>query len=1537
MAVYCPYKAPVPSLRSEPLKHLCKDDVLGYCKDKNCSKHHIITLVDDDDDDDYVSIDHDSPGDISPKDKAIKHISPNGNAPEDTNSSKSNSFRYNSLNTLTCAPRLPAPQDRPFDEDGPGALAADGPRHDNDRERIADIQILPTVDEIISLRPPYIPRKDVTVHAEAPSRLLECHFRQLRHDSIETILDSCYDGLQKAIWPANPIYDHRQETMRGTHYSFLQEVRFESFMFHEFMGAIFRLSFECPRKLRGLSILSSSLLDKGKMCALLAVHDDTQEVNVLLFESFLRESTEAMKSTGSTTRAAVQLSPANKDDISAVRQAAYYAKGYVRARFFLVDLPGVLGAGFVDTLRRLKQFSISGEFPFSDSIAPRFESTETASHPPKYSLEPGFQFDLNCLRDPTKTSPHEDLLLTPGSSEILQRIKELTTLDDGQAVALYENLSRRIAFTQGPPGTGKTFLGVAEAEVILKSQPHEYRKPIVVVCMTNHALDDFVASLLKRNINKLVRVGSRSACDWIERYLLHTVSRRVKANSDERRDRFEARTQADTLSKLGLEWAEELSNEPSIRCLQAYLAKNHREIADQFEYLDRVSVREISYRLLTRSPAGYAFKYWITGGDLESIAALITDPLETSGEVPRKIDVDAHASVLKVLENFRTKMASASESSQRIWNLDLEGRDGLLREWLANVEDSSLCEAFAEIHRRHQLARARLQRHNHELDARSVLEQKIDIVALTATGCARNWEFLRMLEPHTFLMEEASELTEASTIASLVPSTQHLIKIGDPYQLRPHLSLRPLCKEYEERYRLDESLFERLMNTLPFSRLNTQRRAHPDLADLLRSGDYPYLIDHPSTLERPEVPGLAFRSYWVHHDVNEDVPDPSSAMAKSYSNGYEVRFISNTVKYLIERHGYRYNTITILTPYNGQVALFVRSLKKFCRVTLTNEDKEALVNTGMLEAAELDSKSAVSVELGALLRVTTIDNYQGEENDVVFFSPVRSNREGQVGFLKTQNRINVAISRARNGFFVVGNSKLLENVPQWAPVVSTFKHKSALSKGLPVQRCSKHGNGEDEEYVSKVADPDDFQYLWPCTENCGQKLPCGHLCQEFCHPDEMHTDGRILCKENCNILLPYVIESSIAATNVRANATNVPEKRDVLLVHSLVGRTFPVDTIVLVNVTVTRPVQRVDSPARRRVPTENAKLDKKLGLENLYSFDTEGAINGVKIKCKPTSEQLQCPDCGSSTEGSPRYALARQVLDGQDIIGRLYAKIGRRLGHLSDEVAKEGDRLFLNINELCSRIKPGPLAVRQNHEIITKRLAKFSEARNDVARTRDELAKPVEEAIVIFSHHMNNTDLFPKPILSMVLRYERMHYRCRYLIARFYSTVVSQLKKAATRDDYIDLLISVLSGNVQNLSKDIAKLEAFAVECQDKNLKRLEVEFIIAKTSFVIAARDLGMDTPVMTDDLKRASVLCSGYPNSAGCLRENLQDAQKFIMSGIAAISLEDKYKVTSRYLWEHLGKSDEGGPKYCKYGHIFFEKAFPKGCPECGIESRN
>ena len=47
------------------------------------------------------------------------------------------------------------------------------------------------------------------------------------------------------------------------------------------------------------------------------------------------------------------------------------------------------------------------------------------------------------------------------------------------------------------------------------------------------------------------------------------------------------------------------------------------------------------------------------------------------------------------------------------------------------------------------------------------------------------------------------------------------------------------------------------------------------------------------------------------------------------------------------------------------------------------------------------------------VRVTGVDNFQGEENEIIIRSLVRSNDENRIGFLKTDNRICVALSRAK--------------------------------------------------------------------------------------------------------------------------------------------------------------------------------------------------------------------------------------------------------------------------------------------------------------------------------------------------------------------------------------------------------------------------------------------------------------------------------------------------------------------------------------------
>ena len=60
------------------------------------------------------------------------------------------------------------------------------------------------------------------------------------------------------------------------------------------------------------------------------------------------------------------------------------------------------------------------------------------------------------------------------------------------------------------------------------------------------------------------------------------------------------------------------------------------------------------------------------------------------------------------------------------------------------------------------------------------------------------------------------------------------------------------------------------------------------------------------------------------------------------------------------------------------------------------------------------------------IKVQTVDNYQGEENEIVIVSLVRSNNNGKIGFVNMENRINVALSRARVGLYVFGNFKCIQ-------------------------------------------------------------------------------------------------------------------------------------------------------------------------------------------------------------------------------------------------------------------------------------------------------------------------------------------------------------------------------------------------------------------------------------------------------------------------------------------------------------------------------
>ena len=166
------------------------------------------------------------------------------------------------------------------------------------------------------------------------------------------------------------------------------------------------------------------------------------------------------------------------------------------------------------------------------------------------------------------------------------------------------------------------------------------------------------------------------------------------------------------------------------------------------------------------------------------------------------------------------------------------------------------------------------------------------------------------------------------------------------------------------------------VSTIAASHLNLQRRMHPQIANLMRETLYPYLLvckminssirfayncqDHPSTKARAPVPGMVDRIWWLSHLQLEDVSDGRSATPNSSSNAFEVEMVAGLVEYLVSSNEYDYKDITVLTPYNGQLAAFNDRFRSICSLWLSEKDREALI---MEVSAEQELLSFYSSEL----------------------------------------------------------------------------------------------------------------------------------------------------------------------------------------------------------------------------------------------------------------------------------------------------------------------------------------------------------------------------------------------------------------------------------------------------------------------------------------------------------------------------------------------------------------------------------------------
>ncbi|MEE6526221.1 hypothetical protein FKM82_026712, partial [Ascaphus truei] len=140
----------------------------------------------------------------------------------------------------------------------------------------------------------------------------------------------------------------------------------------------------------------------------------------------------------------------------------------------------------------------------------------------------GIPYDLSCLIE----EKAEQILSTKRQNiNVLEPSdwpsREALGFDESQMEAIKLALTKELAIIQGPPGTGKTYVGLKIAEALLtNTQAWQFNGnsyPVLVVCYTNHALDQFLEGIHRFLEKGIVRVGGRSNSEVLKQFTLRQL------------------------------------------------------------------------------------------------------------------------------------------------------------------------------------------------------------------------------------------------------------------------------------------------------------------------------------------------------------------------------------------------------------------------------------------------------------------------------------------------------------------------------------------------------------------------------------------------------------------------------------------------------------------------------------------------------------------------------------------------------------------------------------------------------------------------------------------------------------------------------------------------------------------------------------------------------------------------------------------------------------------------------------------------------
>lgn len=284
-----------------------------------------------------------------------------------------------------------------------------------------------------------------------------------------------------------------------------------------------------------------------------------------------------------------------------------------------------------------------------------------------------------------------------------------------------------------------------------------------------------------------------------------------------------------------------------------------------------------------------------------------------------------------------------------------------------------------------------------EYEIRESLFTDSRVVACTLVGAANNILYGRTFQ--SLFIDEAAQALEAACWIPICKS-HRVIFAGD------HKQLPPTIKCFEaERAGLSYTLMEKLAESKPevVSLLNVQYRMHEKIMQFSSDWFYEGKLKAADEVKCRGILDFEEPMEWINTE-KFSFEEEYVAQTAGRVNKMEGELVLSLLTQFIEKvgpHRVMEERIDfgIISPYKAQV-YYLRHLIK---------------------------ESKFLKPFRKFITVNSVDGFQGQERDVVIISLVRSNDEGEIGFLKELRRMNVAMTRARMKLMIIGNAATLSH------------------------------------------------------------------------------------------------------------------------------------------------------------------------------------------------------------------------------------------------------------------------------------------------------------------------------------------------------------------------------------------------------------------------------------------------------------------------------------------------------------------------------